>query len=145
MINRILVSVFKQHLQAECFFPTIGLQVSVFVLFFPTSPPPDSLWPFQSVQVSACWAAMSLMPWRPQLWPSTSTSSTSTSAAGARRTTESHWTGRKAWQSRPFGWELKRHGFTSLSSASSRCCLSEGQQTSTLTVELRLEGQNVEC
>ena len=32
-----------------------------------------------------------------------------------------------------------------LSSPSSHCCLSEGAQTCTLSVELRVEGQNVQC
>lgn len=32
-----------------------------------------------------------------------------------------------------------------LSSPSSNCCLSDGEQTSTLSVELSWEGQNVEC
>lgn len=66
---------------------------------------------FRSTQVSACWRDWSPMPWRPPLWPSTCTSSTSTSAAGARGTTGPRWTARTAWQCKPSSKELTRHGF----------------------------------
>lgn len=106
------------------FFKTVTFS-SLFVLFVCFV---SSCWPFRSVQVAACWTAASLMTQGPQLWPSTSASSTSASLRqGPRDRWAGGWMSRAGWQSRPQGSELMRQRL--LSPFSNRW-LSHGQQAS---------------
>lgn len=86
---------------------------------------------FSSVQVSACWTALSLIPQRPQLWPLSSTSSTSTSAVGGPRDNGAEMDGPKSLTERALRRGTHKAQLLSLNS---NCCLSDDGHTSPLSV-----------